>query len=94
MRHIETDDVCCAALELSKANWVCAFSAPGDGNAVIHKIKAGDTDHLIRILNSGKTKAERTLSKPLRIVLCYEIGYDGFWLAPVVNCAGYPNYRF
>jgi hypothetical protein len=26
-------------------------------------------------------KAEREASRPLEIVVCYEVGYDGFWLA-------------
>jgi transposase len=78
---IETRDVCCVALELSKTSWVCAFAAPGDGKATVHKIKAGDVDRLIGILNSSKTKAEHRLGRPLQIVLCYEVGYDGFWLA-------------
>jgi transposase len=79
--NFDTRDVCCVALELSKTSWVCAFSAPGDNKAVVHKIKAGEVDRLIGILNSGKAKAERQLSRPLQTVLCYEVGYDGFWLA-------------
>ena len=79
--NFDTRDVCCVALEPSRTSWVCAFSAPGDNKAVVHKIKAGEVDRLIGILNSGKAKAERRLSRPLQTVLCYEVGYDGFWLA-------------
>jgi transposase len=82
---IETRDVCCVALELSKASWMCAFAAPGDGKATVHKIKAGDVDRLIGVLNSSRTKAERQLGRPLQIVLCYEVGYDGFWLARLLT---------
>ena len=32
---IETRDVCCVALELSKTSWVCAFAAPGDSKVMI-----------------------------------------------------------
>src|SRR5580704_17443652 len=41
---IDTRDVCCAALELSKTSWVCAFAGPGDSKASVHKIKTGDVD--------------------------------------------------
>jgi transposase len=85
---IDTRDICCAALELSKTSWVCAFSAPGDGNVVVHKIKAGDVDRLIGILDSSKAKAERQLGRPLQTVLCYEVGYDGFWLARLLIARG------
>jgi transposase len=79
--NIDTGDICCAALELSKTSWVCAFAVPGASQVVVHKIKACDVDRLIGILNSSKAKAEHLLGRPLHIVLCYEVGYDGFWLA-------------
>ena len=88
LTNIDTRDVCCVALELSKTSWVCAFAAPGDSTAVVHKIKTGDVDRLIDILNSSKTKAERQLGRPLEIVLCYEVGYDGFWLARLLPARG------
>jgi len=86
--NINTGDVCCTALELSKTSWVCAFAAPGDSQAIVHKIKAGDVDRLIGILNSSKAKAEHRLGRPLHIVLCYEVGYDGFWLARFLIARG------
>jgi hypothetical protein len=55
--NIDTSDVCCVALELSKSSWVCAVAIPGDSQAVVHKIKASDVDRLIGILNSSKAKA-------------------------------------
>ena len=85
---IDTGDVCCAALELSKTSWVCAFAVPGDSQAIVHKIKASDVDRLIGILNSSKAKAEHQLGRPLQIVLCYEVGYDGFWLARLLIARG------
>ena len=78
---IDTRDVCCVALELSKTSWVCAFAVPGESKVAIHKIKAGDTDRLLAVLTGSKAKAEQQLGRPLQIVLCYEVGYDGFWLA-------------
>jgi transposase len=85
---IDTRDVCCVALELSKTNWVCAFAPPGDGKTEIYKIGAGCVDRLIDILTSSKTKAEHRLGRQLQIVLCYEIGYDGFWLARLLIARG------
>jgi transposase len=78
---IDTRDVCCVALELSKTSWVIAFAPPSDAKVAIHKIKAGDVDRLIGILDSSKRKVEQQLGRSLQIVLCYEVGYDGFWLA-------------
>jgi len=89
--NIDTRDMCCVALELSKTSWVCAFAAPGESKGIVNRIRAGDVDHLIYILNSNKTKAEDQLGRPLQIVLCYEIGYDGFWLARLMTARGIPT---
>jgi transposase len=86
--NVDTSDVCCVALELSKTSWVCAFAVPGESQAVVHKIKASDVDRLIGILNSSKAKAEHQRGRPLQIVLCYEVGYDGFWLARLLLARG------
>lgn len=85
---IDTPDVCCAALELSKSSWVLAFAAPDNSQTTVHKITARDIDRLIGILNSSKAKAEHQLGRPLHIVLCYEVGYDGFWLARLLMARG------
>lgn len=85
---IDTRDVCCVALELSKTSWVCAFAQPGDRKVAIHKIKAGDIDRLLGILSSSKAKAEHHLGRPLQTVLCHEVGYDGFWLARLLIARG------
>ena len=66
---------------LSKTSWVCAFAVPGESKVAIHKVKARDTDRLLAVLTGSKAKAEQQLGRPLQIALCYEVGYDGFWLA-------------
>ena len=81
----DVTSTCCVALELSKTSWVVAFAPPGDGKVAIHKIRASDVDRLISILSTGKVRAERELGRPLQIVLWYEVGYDGFWLARLLT---------
>jgi transposase len=82
------NDVCCVALELSKSTWVCAFAPPDGGRASIHRMSAGDVDRLISILETGRARAVRDASRPLEIALCYEVGYDGFWLARLLISRG------
>lgn len=86
--QIDTRDVCCVALELSQSSWVCAFSPPDDGKTGVHKIAAGDVDRLVGLLKTQQAKAEREASRSLEVVLCYEVGYDGFWLARLLNGRG------
>ena len=81
-------DVCCAALELSQTSWLLAFSPPGGGRVGTHKIKAGDVERLVGLLERQQAKAEQEASRSLTTVLCYEVGYDGFWLARLLNGRG------
>jgi transposase len=85
---IDTRDVCCVALELSQSSWVCAFSPPDGGRTSIHKITAGDVDRLISILEKGRTKAAQFVGRRVEVIICYEVGYDGFWLARLLNARG------
>ena len=87
-RTSDVTSTCCVALELSKTSWVVAFAPPGDGKASVHKIRAGDVDRLTSILDSGRSRAEQELGSQLDIVVCYEIGYDGFWLARLLMKRG------
>ena len=86
--HFAVNDVCCVALELSKSTWVCAFAPPESGRASVHKMRAGDVDRLLSILETGWARAMRDVSCSLEIVLCYEVGYDGFWLARLLMARG------
>jgi transposase len=86
--HFAVNDVCCVALELSKSTWVCAFAPPESGRASVHKMRAGDVGRLLSILETGRARAMRDVSRSLEIVLCYEVGYDGFWLARLLMARG------
>jgi transposase len=86
--HFAANDVCCVALELSKSTWVCAFAPPESGRASVHKMRACDVDRLLGILEMGRARAMREVSRSLEIVLCYEVGYDGFWLARLLMARG------
>jgi transposase len=82
-------NVCCVALELSKKSWVIAFSPPPEGGKnSLHQIAAKDISRLLGFLESARLKAEREASHPLEIVVCYEVGYDGFWLARLLIAKG------
>ena len=86
--QIDVRSVCCVALELSQSTWVCAFSPPENQRASVHRMHAGDVNRLVSILEAGRTMAMREASRPLEIVVCYEAGYDGFWLARLLTGRG------
>src|SRR5215468_6569449 len=63
-----------AAIELSKKSWVVAIAHPDRDRPSIHRIAGGNVADLI-----GRLR--KAAGKNRRIVVCYEAGYDGFWLA-------------
>src|SRR5215469_13621516 len=63
-----------AAIELSKKSWVVAIAHPDRDRPSIHRIAGGNVADLIGRLRKAAGKNQR-------IVVCYEAGYDGFWLA-------------
>jgi len=67
------------AFELSKAKWKLGIVLPGSGKMSQYTIAGGDVAELQSLLAKARTKAER-IGKPVRILSCYEAGYDGHWL--------------
>jgi transposase len=67
-----------AALELPKATWVVALSAPLSDRISHHSIAGGDAAALLKLIGQTRSRAETALGQAVRVVCCYEAGYDGF----------------
>jgi transposase len=80
------------ALELSKATWVVALSAPFSDRISHHSIAGGDAGALLKLIGQARSRAEAALGQPVRVVCCYEAGYDGFWLHRVLSAHGIDNH--
>ena len=63
-----------AAIELSKKSWVLGIAHPDRDRPSIHRIAGGNLAELAARLRASAKDGQR-------IVVCYEAGYDGFWLA-------------
>jgi transposase len=63
-----------AAIELSKKTWVLGIATPDRDRPSIHRTSGGNIAELVSRLRAA-AKNNR------RILVCYEAGYDGFWLA-------------
>src|SRR5712672_745571 len=67
------------AFELSKAKWKLGIVVPGSEKMSRFTIAGGDLAALAARLAAARAKAERHC-KAVRIVSCYEAGFDGHWL--------------
>ena len=77
-----------AALELSKNSWLLAIQVPGRDNPSLHPIKGGDTEGLMAKLDAARDRVAKISGQTPMVTLCYEAGYDGFWLARFLEQPG------
>ena len=80
------------AIELSKAKWKLGVLLPGSQKLSRHTINGGDIDALREYLARWRAKAAAA-GKPVRIISCYEAGYDGHWLHRWLSNEGVINYE-
>ena len=66
------------AVEVSDKSWVVGIGTPADpGKVGMHTLAPADTDGLVAKIGKACARA----GDPSRVLLTYEAGYEGFWLA-------------
>src|SRR4051794_36810089 len=56
-----------------------------------HTIAGGDAPALLTLIGAARRRAEASLGGTVRVVTCYEAGYDGFWLHRLLVAHGIAN---
>ena len=69
-----------AVVELSLSSWLIAATVPGIDRAPLKKIAPNETT-LLQLLHRWRDEAIRNSRAISRIVVAFEAGRDGFWLA-------------
>ena len=77
-----------AALELSKNSWLLAIQDPCRDNPSLHPLPGGDADGLMTKLSAARDRVTKDTGQTPAVTLCYEAGYDGFWLARYLEQRG------
>ena len=70
-----------AALEISRKSWVVGIKSPVNDRICLHTLEAANVDALRDLIERHRAKAEQVLDHEVRVLNCYEAGYEGFWLA-------------
>lgn len=68
-------------LELSGKSWELGASVPGVSRRPLRKISVGDLAAILKAIEQWKTEAGKGSCRVSRVVLGYEAGRDGFWIA-------------
>ena len=76
------------ALELSKKSWLLAIQFPDREQPSLYPIAGGDAEKLMAKLTQARDRWAKTSGALPMITLCYEVGYDAFWLARCLKARG------
>jgi len=88
---LEQDSTLIAVIEMSQASWLVAGIVPGIERHPLKKL-APDADALLRLLERWQEEAAKAGRAIARIVVAYEAGRDGFWLARWLRARGIEAY--
>ena len=75
------DSTLVVAMELSGKSWQLGAVVPGVSRRPKRGLKVGDMDELLRVLERWKAEAAQAGRTVARVVVAYEAGRDGFWIA-------------
>ena len=68
------------AIEVSQKSWVVGVKSPASKKIGLHSLGPADVEGLRDLIERQRAKAERALGQEVRVLCCYEAGYEGFWL--------------
>src|ERR1700724_1106034 len=77
---LNQDNTLVVVVEMSLSSWLVAGMIPGVERQALKKLVA-DEDQLLRLMNRWRHEALQTGHAIERVVVAYEAGRDGFWLA-------------
>src|SRR5215831_8464515 len=77
---LEQETTIIGVIEMSQSKWLVAAVVPGIKRQPLKKLDA-DEESLLKLLHRWRQEAERAGYSIKRIVVAYEAGRDGFWLA-------------
>ena len=77
------------AIELSGKSWVVGIKSPGSGKVGLHTLKTSDTRGLFALIERYREDALKKTGSTVRVLCCYEAGFEGFWLARCLEKNGF-----
>src|SRR4249919_2570063 len=88
---LEPDGTLIAVIEMSLSSWLVAGIVPGVERQPLKKL-AVDESALLKLLHRWREEAEKAGRRIKRIVVAFEAGRDGFWLARWLKACGIEAY--
>ena len=74
-------DTLYVAIEISGKSWVVGVKSSASAKIGLHSLGPADKEGLRDLIENQRDKAQQALDREVRVLCCYEAGYEGFWLA-------------
>src|SRR4051812_24792118 len=87
----DQDSTLIAVIEMSQSNWLVAGLVSGIERQPLKKLSP-DEDELLKLVHRWRNEAAQAGREIKRIVIAYEAGRDGFWLARWLRRRGIEAY--
>jgi hypothetical protein len=84
---LEPDITLIAVIEMSLSSWLVGGIVPGLERQPLKKL-AADESALLKLLHRWREEAEQAGRRIARVVIAFEAGRDGFWLARWLRARG------
>ena len=68
------------SLALSRSKWLATSLSPGSDKMSKYLLAGGDGGALLQLFSKLRTRAERAVERPVKVVVIQEAGLDGFWV--------------
>ena len=88
---LEQNGTLIAVIEMSLSSWLVGGIVPGVERQPLKKL-AADESALLKLLHRWREEAEQAGRRIERIVVAFEAGRDGFWLARWLKASGIEAY--
>jgi transposase len=88
---LDQDSTLIAVIEMSLKSWLVAGVVPGVSRAPLKKLEA-DEESVLRLLHRWRDEATKAGRRITRVVVAFEAGRDGFWLARWLRTRGIETY--
>ena len=88
---LDQDTTLIAVIEMSQKSWLVAGIVPGVSRAPLKKLEP-DAGGILRLLHRWRAEAAKAGRHITRMVVAFEAGRDGFWLARWLRAGGIEAY--
>ena len=75
------DSTLYVSIEVSRTSWVVGLKGPACGRIGLHVLRPSDVGGLAALIARHRLRGARAVGGAVRVLCCYEAGYEGFWLA-------------